>query len=147
MERVGVRAGVNLRNFEAWRGPRRDRMEHHASPKVTERAQKTAGRGQKGTRLPASTIPREARPYRVNGQPRERLCWRVHKSPLPEEETRSDSSGIRTRNPEAVRRMRYQLSHTRCTFVWVYFFTFVLNTEWYSKMVWDCNIIVLIIQH
>ena len=38
----------------------------------------------------------------------------VYKSPLPEEETRSDSSGIRTRNPEVVTRMRYQLNHTRC---------------------------------
>ena len=58
------------------------------------------------------------RPYRVNGQPRERLCslhWHVHKPPLPEEETRRDSSVIRARNPEVVKRMRYQLNHANCT--------------------------------
>ena len=35
--------------------------------------------------------------------------WHVQKSPLQEEETRSDSSGIRARNPEGVKRISYAL--------------------------------------
>ena len=41
--------------------------------------------------------------------------WHAHKSLPPEEETRSDSSGIRTRNPKDVKRMRDQLYQKRCT--------------------------------
>ena len=41
--------------------------------------------------------------------------WHVHESPLPEEEKRSESSGIRTCNPTVEKRMRYQLIHMRCT--------------------------------
>ena len=40
----------------------------------------------------------------------------MDKSPLPEEETGNDSSGIRTRNPMVVKRMRCELSHTRCAY-------------------------------
>ena len=40
-------------------------------------------------------------------------AWYVHESPLPEEETRNNSSGIRARNPEVVKRMHHQLVHTR----------------------------------
>ena len=43
---------------------------------------------------------------------------RKHNTPrsaaLPVDRT-SDWSGIRTRNPKVVKRMRYQLNHTRCT--------------------------------
>ena len=39
--------------------------------------------------------------------------WHVHKSPLSEEETKCDSSRIRTRNPEFVKRMSLVLCAAR----------------------------------
>ena len=51
---------------------------------------------------------REVRHFRVNGQPaRSRVRWHVHKSSLPEEENKGDTSENRTRDHSVTSRARY----------------------------------------
>ena len=58
-------------------------------------------------RITREHTPREVRPFRVYGQPTgSRGHWHVHKSSLPEEENKGDTSEIRARDPRDTSRAR-----------------------------------------
>ena len=57
------------------------------------------------TRIPP--LPRVVRPFRVYGQlTRSRVHWHVHKSSLPEEKNKGDTSETRTRAPRVTIQQR-----------------------------------------
>ena len=65
-------------------------------------------RSQLTERITRRHTPREARPFRVYGQPaRSRVHWHKHKSSLPKEENIGDTSEFRTRDRMVTSRARY----------------------------------------